>query len=117
MNFDEAVSAHSAWKMKLAMYLRKPDGSIKATDVAADNKCVLGQWIYGDGKKFAALPEFAALKSAHTKFHTCAADVVRKADSGQNVSEEIALGGASEFSRNSSDVVKAIIGMKSKAAA
>ena len=54
---------------------------------------------------------------ARNNGETVSADVVRKADSGQNVSEEIALGGASEFSRNSSDVVKAIIGMKSKAAA
>jgi hypothetical protein len=114
MNFDEAVAAHSAWKLKLSTYLRKPDGSLKASDIAVDNKCVLGQWIYGEGKKHAALPEYGALKGAHTKFHTVAADVVRRADSGKNVSEELALGGASDFSRASSEVVKAILNMKSK---
>jgi methyl-accepting chemotaxis protein len=100
--------------MKLANYLRKPDHSIKANEVALDNVCVLGQWIHGEGKKYAAHPEYSALKTAHAKFHISAADVVRKADSGQNVSEETALGGTSDFSRASSDVVRALLDMKRK---
>jgi hypothetical protein len=51
MDFDEAIKAHSAWKFKLSGYLRKPDGSIKSADVVVDNKCALGQWIYGEGQK------------------------------------------------------------------
>ena len=98
----------------MSTYLRKPDGPLKANDVAADNKCPLGPWIYGDGKKHAALPEYGALKSAHAKFHTSAGDAVRRADSGKDVTEELMLGGASEFSRASADVVKAILSMKSK---
>jgi methyl-accepting chemotaxis protein len=115
MNFDEAITAHSAWKLKLSAYLRKPDGSLKASEVAADNKCPLGLWIHGDGKKHAALPEYGVLRNAHAKFHTSAGDVVRRADSGKNVTEELVLGGASDFSRASAAVVMAIINMKSKA--
>lgn len=115
MNFADAMKAHSDWKMKLSVYLAKPDGSIKAADVAVDNKCALGQWIHGEGKKHAALPEFALLKKEHARFHVAAADVVRKADSGQDTSQEIALGGNSAFAAASSAVVGAILTMKAKA--
>ncbi len=116
MNFDEAIKAHSAWKMKLSSYLNNPDGSLKAAEICLDNKCALGQWIYGEGAKFASHPEFTTLKSEHTRFHKAASEVVKKADSGQNVSEEIAIGGKSEFASASSSVVAAIMAIKRKAA-
>src|SRR5689334_24920780 len=101
MNFDDAIKAHSSWKMRLAEYLRKPDGSLKATDVEADNKCPLGQWIYGEGAKFSTLSEYSTLKSQDASFHKAAGNVVRKADSGQSVTEDVALGSASDFARAS----------------
>ena len=50
MNFDDAIQVHAAWKIKLSAYLRKCDGSLKAADVRVDNRCALGQWLYGEGK-------------------------------------------------------------------
>lgn len=117
MNFDDSIRAHSDWKMKLSVYVSKPDGSLKAVEAEQDNKCALGQWIYGEGMKYSAEPEFSTLKAEHTKFHKCAAAVIRKADSGQKVSEEIAIGGKSEFASASSAVVSAIMKMKSKVGA
>lgn len=115
MDFDEAIKAHSAWKMKLSNYLKKPDGSLKAADIQVDNKCILGQWIYGEGSKWNSLAEYATLKSEHAKFHRAAADIVRKADSGQSTSEETALGAKSEFGLTSNSVVAAIMSMRRKA--
>lgn len=115
MNFDDAIKAHSAWKIKLSTYLRKPDGSLKAAEIEPDNKCALGQWIHGEGATHASLPEFTTLKSEHIKFHKAAAEVVRKADSGKDTSEETALGGKSEFSTTSQAVITAIMVMKRKA--
>ena len=115
MNFDDAIKAHGAWKMKLSTYLRKPDGSLKASEVAPDNKCALGQWIHGEGAKHSALPEFATLKSEHARFHKAAAEVVKKADAGQSTSEDTALGSSSDFAKASSSVVSAIMGIKRKA--
>lgn len=114
MNFDEAVQAHSAWKMKLSNYLRKPDGSIKAADVQQDSKCNLGAWIYGEGKKFSSHPEYEILKAAHAKFHQAAADVIRKADSGKNVTEDVALGAKSDYASASNAVITAIISIRRK---
>lgn len=115
MDFDEALKAHSAWKMKLSIYLKNPDKSLKASDIQVDNKCALGQWIHGEGAKYASLPEFITLKAEHAKFHKAAADVVLKADSGQSITEEIALGSGSVFSQSSTQVVTAIMKMKQKA--
>jgi Chemoreceptor zinc-binding domain len=112
MDFDQAIAAHSTWKSKLRSYLSKPDGSLKPADVSADNKCPLGQWIYTDGPRYSKMPEYANLKSEHARFHKIASDVVRRADSGQSVSEETALGANSEFSKASSAVVVAILAMK-----
>lgn len=117
MNFDEAIKAHSAWKMKLSNYLRNPDGSLKASEIEQDNKCQLGQWIHGDGAKWSSLPEYATLKAEHARFHKAAADVVRKADSGQSTNEDTSIGGNSPFATASAAVVAAIMKIRSKAAA
>mgnify|MGYP003406294970 CR=1 FL=1 len=114
MNFDDAIKAHATWKMKLQTYISKPDGSLKANEVEPDNKCALGQWIYGEGSKYSALPEYTALKNEHARFHKAAAGVIKKADSGQNVKEETAIGAASDFGSASTSVVAAIMKMKAK---
>jgi hypothetical protein len=43
MDVNEAVRAHRDWKMKLSAYIRRPDGSVNAADLAKDNLCALGQ--------------------------------------------------------------------------
>lgn len=116
MDFNQAIQAHAQWKMKLQVYLGKPNGSLKSAEVEPDNKCALGQWIHGEGSKFQALNEFSILKSEHAKFHKAAATIIKKADSGQNMSEEVALGAKSEFGNASMSVVSAIMAMKHKAA-
>ncbi len=109
MDFDEAIKAHSAWKLKLSGYLKKPDGSLKSSEVQMDNKCSLGQWIYGEGLKWSSLAEYSTLKVEHQKFHKAAAAVIQKADSGASVAEDTAIGGKSDFSTSSTAVVSAIM--------
>jgi chemoreceptor zinc-binding protein len=116
MNFDQAISAHSEWKYKLSHYLVKHDGSLNPVEISQDNRCPLGQWIHGEGAKYSNLSEYVALKSEHARFHKAAAKVVTKANSGQSVTEETALGSASEFGQASSAVVLAIMHMKAHAA-
>jgi len=112
VDFDAAIKAHSVWKMKLSGYLRHPDKSLKALDVEPDNRCDLGKWIHGEGMALASRPEYATLKDQHARFHKAAAAVIRKADAGQDVGEETALGGKSDFAASSTSVVSAIMAMK-----
>jgi Chemoreceptor zinc-binding domain len=114
MDFDQAIAAHSAWKTKLKAYLNNPDHSLKPAEIELDDKCALGQWIHGEGRQFLSNASYSTLKMAHAKFHKAAAAVVRKADSGQSVTEEVTLGATSDFTSASSAVVSAIVAMKRK---
>ncbi len=112
MNFEEAITAHVNWKMKLQNYLRKPDKTLDPGKIEGDCNCDLGKWIYADGAKYATDPKFVKLKADHAKFHKAAAAIVRKADSGQAVAEETALGAKSEFATLSQSVVSILMDMK-----
>ncbi len=97
MNFDEAIAAHSAWKQKLAIYLAKPDKSIDSNKFHLDNQCDLGKWIHSQALPLVGNPTFQDLKKEHAAFHRPASDVVKRADAGQKVTEEIALGAKSLY--------------------
>lgn len=114
MDFDEVVGTHSKWKRKLRHYVAKHDGSLRPADVSLDHKCVLGQWIYGEGAKYSSLPEYARLKYEHARFHSIAAEVVKKANSGESVSAEMAPCSNSAFSTASAAIVIAIMAMKKR---
>lgn len=114
MNFDDAIKSHVMWKTKLASYINKPDHSLNASVVAADKNCELGKWLHGEGSKHASLAEYSTLASDHARFHKAAGAIIAKADSGQNVSEEIALGGRSEYASASSSVVSSLMALKAR---
>lgn len=114
MDFDSAIRSHSDWKMKLKQYIGNPDGSIDIETLAKDNACALGQWLYGDGSKFKALPEYGMIIEAHKRFHKEAASIVRRCNSGESVSEDLALGAKSGFASASSEVVGLLMKMKTK---
>ncbi|MEQ1946736.1 MAG: CZB domain-containing protein [Bryobacteraceae bacterium] len=113
MDFDAAIQSHIAWKRKLADYLIHPNGSLRSDEVGADDRCELGKWIYSNAAAFGPQPVYEELKSKHAEFHRCASDVVRMADSGRSISEEIALGGNSGYSQASISVVGALMKMMS----
>ena len=117
MDFDHAIAAHSAWKTKLAAYLKKPDHSLNAAQIALDTACDLGKWIAGEGKQFSGLPEFAKVKADHARFHKVAAQVVERANAGEQLLEEVSLGAKSEFASASNAVVRSIMALKSKVGA
>lgn len=114
MNFDDAVKAHSAWKMKLSGYIRNPDGSLDPKAIQPDNLCDLGKWIYQSASDHADLEEYKKLKECHAKFHKCAADIVTRADKGEKLTDEIALGSNSDYAKLSLEVVGLIMTMKKK---
>ncbi len=114
MDFDHALRKHSEWKVKLRSTLAKRDHSLNPAEVALDHKCMLGQWIYGDGARHFKLPEFTKLKYEHSRFHQVAAEVVRKANAGKSVAAELEPCSSSEFSHASAAIIRAIIDMKQR---
>ena len=115
MDFDHAIAAHSAWKSKLKAYLKNPDHSLKAADIEADNNCLLGSGSMAKARNGVPRRAIPGLKTEHARFHVAAAAIVRKADAGQPVSEEVALGSQSNFTNASAAVVRAIMQIKQEA--
>lgn len=109
MDFEQAKAAHFDWKAKLKAYIAKPDGSLKPDIVSQDNQCMLGKWLYAEGKAHAALPEYKELVTHHATFHKCAGSIIAKADKGEKVSEEVALGTQSPYNVASANVTAAIV--------
>ncbi|MDX2204471.1 MAG: CZB domain-containing protein [Hyphomicrobiaceae bacterium] len=115
MKFEEAIKAHSSWKMKLSSYLQSPDGSLRSAEVRVDNRCALGQWLHGEGRKFAASPEYKMLVERHAQFHQAAARIVDMANAGKSVEGETALRSDNDFGRCSRETVSAIMALQRKA--
>ena len=114
MNFDSAIQSHASWKMKLTNYLSSPDGSIQADELEKDDQCELGKWIQSESANLGGESTFQELKQLHSAFHKVAAGLVRRADAGENVSAEVALGGESEYSQQSMRIVSLILEMSHK---
>jgi hypothetical protein len=117
MDFDEAIGTHSKWKRKLRHSLAKRDGGLSPAEVSLDNKCVLGEWIYSRGASYSSLPEYTKLKYQHARFHMIAAELVRKANSGESVDAEMEPCSNSEFSTSSAAIVQALMAMKKRLSA
>ena len=113
MDFDEAVATHSKWKRKLREHIRH-NSSLNPVEVALDDACELGRWIYGEGAKYSSLPEYVKLKYEHARFHQVASDLVRKANAGDSIAEELAPCSNSEFSTASSAIIMALMSMKKR---
>jgi hypothetical protein len=116
MDFNEAIGTHTKWKSKLRHYLEQQDGSLRPDEVSVDHHCFLGRWIYGEGARHSSLPEYRKLKYEHARFHGVASDLVRKANSGESVSDQTAPCANSQFSLASSAVVIAILAIKKRLA-
>jgi hypothetical protein len=114
VNLDEAIQAHAAWKIKLAVYLKKPDGSLKPAEIGADSRCPLGQWLHGDAAKYSSLPEYQTLMTEHARFHKTAANIAEQANGGRQLNSDEVLGSGSEFATTSLSVVKAIKNLQNK---
>lgn len=86
MKIKEVIAAHLAWKERLQHAIDvkvSGGGCIDAfaghtpASIACDDKCVLGQWIYGEGKKYARTSLFFKVKQLHKEFHLHAGEIAQ----------------------------------------
>ncbi len=114
MDFEEAVSIHSKWKRELRRSVAKHDSCLHPANMSVDHKCALGQWIYSEGVNHYSLPEYTKLKAEHARFHVIAADLLRKANSGESIEADLEPCSSSEFSMSSSAIVIALMALKKR---
>jgi hypothetical protein len=108
--FYHAVEAHIKWKIRLQKHLDgTSDEKLNADVICLDNQCTLGQWIYGDGQKFKDMEGFEALRDTHANFHKCAAEVIRKTDTGEKPEAETIF--KNDYSVLSKDITRMLVKM------
>lgn len=56
MNFDEAIAAHTQWKVRLRTFIDGTGEKLESTTVRLDNPCDVGKWIHGGGRGSARCP-------------------------------------------------------------
>jgi methyl-accepting chemotaxis protein len=106
MDFDDAIDAHQRWKRRLTAFIAGRGEALDANVVARDDKCALGCWIHGDGKKCAGSHDFEHLRGLHARFHKSAAEVIRCHERGDTSGAEGLLN--NEFSSLSEETVRQI---------
>ena len=115
VNWDQIVLAHSKWKRELQRVI-ETNQKLDAGNIAKDNLCDLGKWIYGEGAGFASLPAYNDLKQKHTKFHLLVADIIRQTQTlPPDKALELIDPVKSEFGRVSSECILAINALKALA--
>ena len=113
MNWDDAVKAHAAWKMKLLAYIRDSTKKLDPAAVGADNRCLFGVWLHSEARqKLAGMPALETLIAEHARFHRAAGSVVEQVNAGKAVADQTVLGWESEFAASSRSVVTAITKLK-----
>jgi hypothetical protein len=84
IDVDIAIASHESWKLCLENVLDGKSSDILNPEVLAlDDRCELGQWLYGPGgQRLGHHPAFPALIARHKYFHVQAAAIAALAQSG-----------------------------------
>lgn len=86
LNLRDVLNAHLAWNDRLKGFLEGTSNEqLDVNQIAPDNLCILGKWIYGPGQKqFGKLKEFSELRQTHNLFHKTAGQIVHEFKTGNS---------------------------------
>jgi methyl-accepting chemotaxis protein len=115
MDLNEAVRAHSDWKIKLrgAITQHKP---VDVAAISRDDGCVLGKWLHGESRPaYGPLETHKKCLRMHAAFHRAAGLVAERINAGDYAKAEEMLTGQSDYSKASSEVVASIMELKREA--
>ena len=110
----KAIGAHGMWKNRLRSAIDNGKADANPADVAKDNACPFGQWLYG-----ATIPgasrngaNYGSVRKLHADFHRCASKVLECVSAGDKTKANALMAG--EYAKVSGDLTAAM--MKWKAA-
>ena len=108
----KAIGAHGIWKMKLRTAIDTGKADAKAADVAKDNVCGFGQWLYGPTLPAAVRTsaDYNAVRKLHADFHKCAGKVLECVGHGDKAKAEALMHG--EYAKVSTDLTSAMMKWK-----
>jgi hypothetical protein len=112
MDLDKAIAAHADWKVKLRMAIQNRE-TLDVGQIAADDRCALGQWLHGDGRTmFGGKAEYVECVSKHAAFHAAAGAVASRINTGRYEEASAMLGPDSVYTQASTQVGTAIHRLK-----
>lgn len=115
MDLNEAIKAHSEWKMKLRGAI-SAKSTLDAATISRDDCCALGKWLHGESKPaFGKLTAHADCVRHHAAFHKEAGKVATTINAGKYAEAEQMLGSGSPYASASNAVVIAIGALKREA--
>ncbi len=110
MDWMEIIRAHVMWKQRLVSLLAGESAEALDPDtIRLDNRCALGQWIYGEGASMSHLPRYGEVRELHAQFHQYAADVVSLYQQGQADKAQQLLSG--DYTKLSEKLKHRILGL------
>jgi methyl-accepting chemotaxis protein len=106
-----AIGAHGLWKGRLISALRADDPTLDPVQLARDDVCDFGRFLYGPAIPAAekAGPHYQRVKALHAAFHRCVCDVVVRARAGRKAEAEEALRPGGPFATASADLTQAMM--------
>jgi methyl-accepting chemotaxis protein len=105
----KVIAAHGMWKYRLHQAIGSRESATGVEAASADNRCALGQWLYGDGvRAHASYPDFDRVKSLHAQFHRSAGEVLGLALGGRAEEARCMIAPGSAFRELSSSLVTRI---------
>jgi methyl-accepting chemotaxis protein len=111
-DFDAAIEAHRAWKIKLRSAIDKRE-RLDAATICRDDQCPMGRWLHGTGgARWGSQPGFTTLLDAHAGFHRAAGEVAETINRGAYDRAGQLLGSGSTFAQASNETVTAILRAK-----
>lgn len=103
-DFDSAIEAHRAWKVKLRQAIAHKE-RLDADTICRDDACALGRWLHGPGgQQWGSRPVFVALVEKHAAFHKTACCVAKAINGGNYAQADQLLGSGSDFAEASREV-------------
>lgn len=111
----KAIGAHGVWKMRLRTAIDSGKADANASDVAKDNACAFGQWLYGSAIPAGAhaSADYASVRKLHADFHKCAAQVIECVGHGDKPKADALMAG--DYAKISGDLTSAMMKWKTAA--
>ncbi len=109
-----AVKAHGAWKVKLVRAVHAGDRSFDIKTVACDDRCALGQWLYGEGKKWSDDEHYEEVRRLHATFHKRVAGMLSEIYAGKVTDARKAIEPGGDFCVMSAGLVDKLEGWENE---
>ena len=111
---NAAIGAHGIWKARLKTAIEKGASEFSPSDVAHDDRCDFGKWLYGAAATSAkSSPHYSKCVELHRQFHTVAARVLSLAVGGKKDEAARAMNLQGDYAQASAALTKEMMNWKS----